>query len=116
MQSVSSKAVADVLSYSTAEQLTGGKWIDGKPIYKKYIWVGNIQAGNNVSISLPNIYIIDLYGMQGANGTCIPIPFVDVIATYSTSWYYSNNTLVIFTGADRAVVNAWVCIEYTKTI
>jgi hypothetical protein len=26
--------VNDVVSYSTTEQLTGGTWIDGKPIYK----------------------------------------------------------------------------------
>ena len=34
MQSVSSNAVAESLSYSTTEQKTGGTWVDGKPIYK----------------------------------------------------------------------------------
>lgn len=35
MHSVTSNAVAKKVSYSTTEQLTGGKWIDGKPIYRK---------------------------------------------------------------------------------
>ena len=40
MHAVTSNAVADSLSYSTDETLTGGKWIDGKPIYRKVIDCG----------------------------------------------------------------------------
>ena len=32
---VTSNAVANALSYSTDETPTGGKWIDGKPIYRR---------------------------------------------------------------------------------
>jgi hypothetical protein len=38
MHSVTSNAVAVANSYSTSETLTGGKWINGKPIYRK-VWV-----------------------------------------------------------------------------
>lgn len=34
---VTSNAVATALSYSTDETLTGGYWIDGKPIYRKVL-------------------------------------------------------------------------------
>jgi hypothetical protein len=34
LHAVTSNAVAESLSYSTDEELTGGKWIDGKPIYR----------------------------------------------------------------------------------
>ena len=37
MNPVTSNAVADALSYSTEETLTGGRWIDGKPIYRKVL-------------------------------------------------------------------------------
>ena len=50
MHSVTSNAVAEKMSYSTTEQLTGGKWIDGKPIYRK---VFNLSKTlNSVSTSL----------------------------------------------------------------
>lgn len=35
MNSITSNAVTNSLSYSTEETLTGGTWIDGKPIYRK---------------------------------------------------------------------------------
>lgn len=42
MHAVTSNAVADAISYSTNEVKTGGKWIDGKPIYKKTLVFTNI--------------------------------------------------------------------------
>lgn len=35
LHAVTSNAVAEAISYSTTEQETGGKWIDGKPIYRR---------------------------------------------------------------------------------
>ena len=54
MQSVSSNAVAQALSYSTTEQLTGGKWIDGKPIYRIGAKV-NANFGVGSLVTLLNI-------------------------------------------------------------
>ena len=47
-------------SYSTTETKTGGTWIDGKPIYKKYITV-NIPADNSNPVGhlITNSIVID---------------------------------------------------------
>jgi hypothetical protein len=61
MQSVTSNAVAESLSYSTTEHKTGGVWIDGKPIYRKVVefsqeivlpsntWVDTPQSSSNIA-------------------------------------------------------------------
>ena len=48
MHSVTSNAVAESLSYFTTEQKTGGKWIDGKPIYRKVFWGNSHLSDNNI--------------------------------------------------------------------
>lgn len=42
MHAVTSNAVSDSISYSTNEVKTGGKWIDGKPIYRKTLVFTNL--------------------------------------------------------------------------
>ena len=46
MHAVTSNAVAESLSYSTEEMATGGKWIDGKPIYRKVFVHEETGLGN----------------------------------------------------------------------
>lgn len=41
---VTSNAVANALSYSTTETLTGGTWIDGKPIYRRVYNIGDFTG------------------------------------------------------------------------
>lgn len=45
-------------SYSTTETLTGGTWIDGKPIYRKVVQVGTFTTSNPLSVSIPNLDIL----------------------------------------------------------
>lgn len=48
-----------VVDYSTSEQDTGKKWIDGRPIYSKTIYVSTLANGANVLIDsdfTPTIY------------------------------------------------------------
>ena len=52
-------------SYSTSEQLTGGTWIDGKPIYRKVITglsvAINVGAGWNKIHAEPTVdTLVDL--------------------------------------------------------
>lgn len=43
-------------SYSTNETLTGGTWINGKPIYRKVIYIGSLPA--NTASTFPTIFLI----------------------------------------------------------
>ena len=52
--------IQDAQSYSTTEQKTGGKWIDGKDIYRKVIQVNGL-ARSNISTGCPvGTEIIDM--------------------------------------------------------
>ena len=52
MHAVTSNAVADSLSYSTNEVKTGGKWIDGKPIYRKVVDFGALPNASEKTVTL----------------------------------------------------------------
>lgn len=43
--------VQDTASYSTTETLTGGKWIDGKPMYRRVIECTNITVGDGTTVA-----------------------------------------------------------------
>jgi hypothetical protein len=122
MTSVSSNAVANVLSYSTTEQSTGGKWIDGKPIYRKVLEMTSPSAaGGSVLTNLTSLNInslIDLNCMIYAN---------DFVAFKSSYVWQSDNIILFYrdnsgelwwyrSGADWAA-NTYLRVEltYTKT-
>ena len=48
---VSINAVKTALSYSTEETLTGGTWIDGKPIYRRvFNWTTSVGSSTNFEV------------------------------------------------------------------
>lgn len=113
MKPVTSNAVADALSYFTTEQKTGGKWIDGKDIYRKCI-----------PITLPN-ESGDWFNITGVN----PPSNVD---QHIKVWGFSNTTngftqimpgsyglefsayYHLYRSYTRSGGNGWLIIEYTK--
>ncbi|MGI9651212.1 hypothetical protein [Chryseobacterium sp. RLHN22] len=48
---VQKKYIDKKLSYSNQEQLTGGEWIDGKPIYKKTVKFESISSHGEISLA-----------------------------------------------------------------
>lgn len=110
MQSVTSNAVAKANSYSTTEQRTGGKWIDGKPIYRKVVYSTLNQQVDSSA-----------YKDTGA-----PLPSdaetyinIQAIANIKNVFYYSTsgrNTLYIAASIiANAVAGRPYILEYTKT-
>ena len=99
-------------SYSTTETLTGGKWIDGKPIYRKN-WTGlsvGISSGSwqNLNLTgLPNIdTLIKGIAIRSATGDKYVYNFVS-FRWYNSILYYKS------TSAESAITD--IIIEYTKT-
>ena len=110
---------ANTINYSTTEQNTGRKWIDGKPIYQK-TFNTNVQLYNDlvyvpVTSSLDNLDIDNLidYSIIG-------------IDNYSTNYHKGVLTgasvkLVPKSGLNVYLVTKWsflvtnVTIWYTKT-
>jgi len=78
MSAVTSNAVSISLSYSTEETLTGGTWIDGKPIYKRTFEVykngilnGWTRNGVNFTCSAGLSYIDQLIKNEAITDRCI---------------------------------------------
>ena len=71
MQSVTSNAVARVLSYSIQE--TGGKWINGKPVYR-YVLEEDVSQNDNA-------WLLDYLNIQ------------DIISINALAYGYSDQWL-----------------------
>ena len=113
MHSVSSNAVAKSLSYSTTEQATGGKWIDGKPIYRKV---------NPYEVSSTSDSYFDLGLLNIQNVETIINAQVTRFILNDYGYQILNSTVVLYNGhlyVDKAwtgnVGLCYVILEYTKT-
>ena len=120
MSPVTSNAVADCLSYSTTEQPTGGKWIDGKPIYRRVVHT-TITASGHTLIADPSSWNISQF-------TNIDVISKSSTGTQSVQYYYDTDDFMrcfIATSGKVDVevgsnfparpIEIWVTLEYTKT-
>ena len=117
MHAVTSNAVADGLSYSTDEVKTGGKWIDGKPIYRKTIDCGSLPntSYKNVNHNITNLdYVIKCYGFARGGNYRMVLPNASANTANAVEVYVDNDYIVIQTGNDRSGYNGYITIEYTK--
>ena len=114
MHAVTSNAVADGLSYSTDEVKTGGKWIDGKPIYRKIVDIGALP--NNTSKTVAH-GINNLEKAIIANGFAINNKGETIYIPHTFSGFYLNKTSIVLntTYNYSAYTEAYITIEYTKT-
>ena len=108
-------------SYSTDEVKTGGKWIDGKPIYRKVVNFGALPNATIKGITFDNINadtFVKIEGVAMSNNDAITIPFTDTsMATQSIAIFVNSTSISISTGTvNRSDYNkCYITIEYTKT-
>lgn len=106
------------MDYSTSEQDTGCKWIDGKPIYKKTIDIGALPntTSKNVAHGISALGImLDMRGVAFyTNGISLPLPFV-AISQASISTNATSTDVVITTANDRTAASGYITLWYTKT-
>lgn len=99
-------------TYSTEEQRIG-TWIDGKPLYRKYIGnTGSVASSNSkiFDISILNINLITQFkGFVFYEGRYVS-------GLNRVVYYYdkSTQTIVIYC-SDMAITDCYLTIEYTKT-
>lgn len=99
--------------YSTEEQVIG-KWIDGKPLYRKVVYIEPVTFTGLKSIEhgISDIdYIVNVTGSR--NGT----PFNHVRPDSLAAGYGFNMDTVYFhlrTGQERTI-SGYAIVEYTKT-
>lgn len=122
MHSVTSNAVAKSLSYSETEQLTGGKWIDGKPIYRKVVDIGYLP---NTSIKYVQHNISNIDKVLSISGVVkrdsddltynIPSMWSTSGVTYFVILYANKTQISIRTTGNRNEFGGYAILEYTKS-
>lgn len=115
------KVLNEKFNYSTEEKVVG-KWIDGKPIYRKVIDFGifpnstHKEVQHNIS-NLQNFVKIDGIAIRNDNDfwQSIPLTYRNADTGYNTSLTATQSKVVITCDADRSMFNGYVILEYTKT-
>lgn len=111
-----------ICDYSTTEQDTGCKWIDGKHIYKKTIDFGTLPNNTRkyANANIQNLdKIIKIEGIANGAGNAAPLPLVylsnDSAYNAEVSFDYNSGRVQIGTNRDRSSYYAYVTLYYTKT-
>jgi hypothetical protein len=121
MHAVTSNAVADSLSYSTDETLTGGKWIDGKPIYRKVYYRSetNPFQYNNIILESGFANTKNLTKAEGViklnTNNIVQLPYIDASDTMEIFIDQYGNLDTFTLNAAYNVYWYKIIVEYTKT-
>lgn len=105
------------MGYSTSEQDTGCKWIDGKKIYKQTVYFASVASGDVDSahgisgISL----VIKHEAFFISSGTYIPVP--SLVNTNGGNYFsvWSINSTNVHTFSSIPFQDFYVTLWYTKT-
>lgn len=109
------------MDYSTSEQDTGCKWIDGKKIYKKTIDFGALPNASikNVDHGVANIArVVKIDGIIsfGSNTwSNIPLVYQGVDSVYNAEFQVTTTQVHCATSKDRSNLSAIITVYYTKT-
>lgn len=106
-------------SYSTTETLTGGKWIDGKPIYRKVVTgSATVSAGGTTSLA-PYSEFSNIWQLIKLEGFVHPSSTFWLPMNCSTERIFITDTtyhgLIYNSNAARTNVPYIIILEYTKT-
>ena len=113
MHSVSSNAVAELLSYTLGEVKTGMLWTDGKPIYKNTIDLGAYNSGwiypdHNIANIDTIVYYFGMAYKNDTNKTSKIFPNYD-------SYISMNRLAFAITDINSTFDKIIVTSFYTKT-
>ena len=106
--------------YSTEEQDTGKKWIDGKTIYQKTFIMGGLGLATTIKKphNISNLdLVIRIQGIAKENsiGATINLPHAADQQAYTVTVYADNTNVNIQTYADqRGYAQSYVTLWYTK--
>lgn len=113
--------IEGVSNYASGEVKTGGKWIDGKPIYRSVIETGAKTANvQNIDVSALGIETItSMRGMLYAaanygDGLIFPVPTVATSTSYLVQLSATNRSTITITSTSFVFGSGFLVIEYTK--
>lgn len=113
MHPVTSNAVAESISYSETEQATGGKWIDGKPIYRKVYYSATNWTQYQVIDTIAISKLINITSISTDNNGNV---MVNSNSIGDNSAYISGQNLRALRSSGFVNTSpSTIIIEYTKT-
>lgn len=123
--------VSDTYTTYSTEEIVVGKWIDGKPIYRKVIDLGILPNTDIVRIphNIDNLdRIISMNGMAKSlrQNLLLPFPYslgkdgfnsdgTVKVNTVPINIYEEQGNIVVYTLSDRSDMTGYVILEYIKT-
>ena len=113
--------VEELDNYSTTESLTGQKWINDKPIYRKVFTFSSLS--NSTSNEIGTISglesIVNIYGMTTLSGDEYTLPHVDYRDKEWNIGAHGNSTtgkIYVDKGGFGTITGqSYVVVEYTKS-
>ena len=105
------------MDYSTSEQDTGCKWIDGKPIYKKTVHFSSITSGDvKTAHGISNISLVIKHeAFFISNGSYVAVPSLANTSGGNYFAIWDINATNIRTFSSLPLNDFYVTIWYTKT-
>lgn len=105
----------DTLETYLTDETVIGTWIDGKPIYRKFVYTGqNVDSIKDVStLNIGVLVKIGGFAHYSANGAWFPVQYKDN-ENFCALWYDTTNKALKAVGSKTAE-NAYIWLEYTKT-
>jgi hypothetical protein len=107
-------------TYSTTEKVVG-TWIDGKPIYRKVVYYGNLpnatakSVAHNIS-NLKQVITIDGVCFDGNDAYyTLPLVYRGSDSSYNVQTNVNSTDIRMASSQDRSSFTAYIIIEYTKT-
>ena len=106
-------------SYATSEILTGGTWIDGKPIYRKVVEVASLPNNTQISYSHGIVNVDTFVTIRGIAKSSallsLPIPFTERNGSTNIQLYAQPAGFDVATNYDASAYAGTFIFEYTKT-
>lgn len=106
-----------LLDYSTTEEDTGTKWIDGKSIYRKTVNIGSLPNATTKTITHNISGFGLLVKLEGCftNGTNSgSLPYSATTTAKAVQVYTDATNITVITGEDRSTYSGYVTLYYTK--
>lgn len=104
-------------NYSTTEQKTGQKWIDGKDIFVKTVNFGTLPNNTTkvVGVEIDADTVLKMEAFAIDSNSTLPIPRIAAGSNGIDLYYtYSTNSIVITTYKNMTTHNGYVTLYYTK--
>ena len=112
--------MGDLNIYDDSEEIVVGKWIDGKPIYRK-VYTGTASSERNIYVNLPSLNVDTLINAHGwaksiyNNWWTLNNYYNPEINYWSSIFINTNRDLSVDLGNYFSYPEYILIIEYTKT-